>query len=146
MKNEKCPLALRALSLGKIVLYSWDHTLTYSDHSSTGGIVSGGYGIYILYPEGLTSWVCRFVREGLKKNSFLCQLKAVTKCYREVSREHQEVGPFPGMDIFTDCRAFVHALDGFGAADAREVFLPADSPGRVEVRRVVPMAAFPCRY
>ncbi|GFN82000.1 hypothetical protein PoB_000850600 [Plakobranchus ocellatus] len=56
-KEEMCPLTLRALSLEIFAKYGRGYASACPDSSSTGGTGNGGYGIYILWPDG-TSWIC----------------------------------------------------------------------------------------
>ncbi|GFN90252.1 hypothetical protein PoB_001675800 [Plakobranchus ocellatus] len=111
--------------------------------SSIGDTGNGGYGIYILLPDGSTSRLCRPL--GEKKFRFDWEKQG---CHRvsSVTRRHHEVSPHNDVVIFTDCRAFLQALEGSGKAIVGQAVLLADSLRMVEgVRAVVQWLLFHVR-
>ncbi|GFO07949.1 mannose receptor, c type 1a [Plakobranchus ocellatus] len=109
-KDETCPLAMRALSLEIVARYGREYALAYSNGSSTGGAVNGGYGIYFLWPDGSTTRICGPIGESTC--SYECELMAARECLRVVIEKQRERAALPGVVIFTDCRALVQALGG----------------------------------
>ncbi|GFN81971.1 ribonuclease h1 [Plakobranchus ocellatus] len=117
-KEETFPIALRALSLETIANYGKEYALAYSDGSSTGGTGNGGYGIYIPWPDGATSRICGPVGEIAR--SYDCEEAAL-----------------PGVFIFTDCRALVHAPVRSGRESVGEAVLLAGYLQKTERMRTV---------
>ncbi|GFN97873.1 hypothetical protein PoB_002437900 [Plakobranchus ocellatus] len=112
-KEETCPLAMKALCLETIERYGREYTLAYSDGSLTRGTGNGGYGIYILRPDGSLSRIHGPV--GETTCSYECELMAVIECPRVFIRKQREGAALPGLVIFTDCRALVQTLGGSGS-------------------------------
>ncbi|GFO10947.1 hypothetical protein PoB_003745200 [Plakobranchus ocellatus] len=93
-------------------------------------------GIYILWPNGSTIWICGPV--GETTCSFACELMAITECLRVVIMTQREGAALPGLVIFTDYRALVQALGGSGSEGVGGAALLEDYLQKTErVRTVV---------
>ncbi|GFO42697.1 hypothetical protein PoB_006920200 [Plakobranchus ocellatus] len=107
-----------------------EYALAYSEGSST-----RGYGIYIQWPDATTSRVCGPM--GEETCSFDCELKAVAKCLKIVTKRQQEEAAVFGVIIFTYCRGIEQTLGGFSREDVRKAVLLADHLKKTEKERTV---------
>ncbi|GFN85280.1 RNA-directed DNA polymerase from mobile element jockey-like [Plakobranchus ocellatus] len=101
-----------------------EHAIAHTDGSSTGGTGNGGYGIYILWPDGSTTRKCGPVGEWTC--SYECELMAVTECLPVIIEKQREGAALPGVVMLTDCRVLVQALGGSGSEGVGEAVLLAD--------------------